>query len=432
MINTNEIPHLPGVYLMRDGGGKIIYIGKAKDLRKRVSQYFTGKKTDWKTASLVMVVRKIDYIVCASERDAFVLEDKLIKGNQPFFNVMLKDGKTYPYVQITADPYPRIITTRKRKKDGSKYYGPYPNGLQLRNLLKFLWRSKIINARPCKWKFSEDKPLAAHKINSCVYFHTGQCIAPCNGPQAAHDYKALIKRAVLFFEGKYTQVISKLEILMKQQADSLNYEAALEYRDIINTLQNMRQRITVSKIQEDQLEFGKPEALKRLAQALGLKSLPQHIEAFDTSGLFGKQAVGSMVCFKGGAPCKDHYRRFKIKSDLPEYGNNDFVMIAEIVERRVKALKRAKEPLPDLFVIDGGKGQISAVQSALFRQKINIPIIGLAKREEEIFFPFKEDSLKLDKNDQALLLLMQMRDEVHRFGITYHRYLRNKKLMEED
>lgn len=432
-----SLPHSPGVYIMRDAGGAIIYIGKAIDLAKRVSQYFQKLRSgtgEWKLPGLMATMRRIDYLPCESERDALVLEERLIKEHQPFFNKMLKDGKAYPYVRLSMnEDFPRLTITREKKRDGARYFGPYPQAGQLKGLLRHLWSAKVIALRPCRWNFSVKKPLPERKINSCVYFHTGQCPAPCAGKISADDYRAMADRAELFLSGRHGELAERFRAEMQSASAAMDYEKAARCRDFIAALDAMRERIKISRYTDEQIErnLAKSRAAVRLAEVLGLKRPPVHIEAFDNSHLFGEQAVGCMVCFTGGEKNRPHYRRFKIKSASPEKGGDDFMMMQEIVGRRLAALMRAGEPLPDLMLIDGGPGQLAAAAKAAALCGARLPLAALAKREEELFVPGRPESIRLDRADPALRLLMEIRDEVHRFAVTYHRFLRDKKLLEE-
>ncbi|MDD4003841.1 MAG: excinuclease ABC subunit UvrC [Elusimicrobiaceae bacterium] len=431
------LPHSPGVYIMRAGKGEIIYIGKAIDLARRVSQYFQQSRAGeggWKIPGLMALLRRIDYLPCQSERDALVLEERLIKEHQPFFNRMLKDGKTYPFVRLNLnEPFPRLSVTREKRRDGARYFGPYPHAAELKGLLRHLWSAGIIPLRPCKWNFSPERPLARKKTDSCVYYHTGQCPAPCAGGISPRQYREIAERAELFLEGRHQELADRFRALMSAASERLDYEQAARYRDFLETLRHMRERIKISRCTGSGLEakLAKSRAAMRLAETLGLKRPPVHIEAFDNSHLFGEQAVGSMVCFTGGEKNRPHYRRFRIKSALPERGGDDFLMMREIVTRRLAALAKTGEPPPDLLLIDGGPGQLAAAAKAVAASRLRVALVALAKREEELFVPGRGKSIRLDRSDPALRLLMEIRDEAHRFAITYHRRLRDKKLLED-
>jgi excinuclease ABC subunit C len=436
-MDISSIPHILGVYIMRSADGEIIYIGKAKDVSKRIVQHLKNFKSgrEWKFANILTILKQIDYIPCESERDALILERNLIKRHQPFYNSMWKDDRSYPSVKLTLnEDFPRMLVTRKKEKDGALYFGPYPQAPALVRLIRYLQKSKIFPLRPCKWNFSIKKPLSPKKTNSCIYFHTKQCPAPCAKKISKTEYGKIAKRAKLFFDGKFEKLKKEFSKLMDSASKNMEYENAAKYRDFIQTIDNMGEKIRVSKYKQEDiaLYLDKNQASRELGQILKLKKDPVHIEAFDTSSLFAKQAVGSMVCFVLGKRNKTHYRHFKIKSELPKTGSDDFLMIKEIVKRRLYGLQKTSKKYPDLLLIDGGMGQLSAAAQAAAELKIRLPIISLAKKHEEIFVPGKKTSIELDRASSALRLLMQIRDEAHRFAISYHRLLRNKKLLERE
>lgn len=433
-VELNLLPSKAGVYLMRSATGDILYIGKAKNLRKRVAQYFKGNysmQAGWKIPNLAALVKKIDYIPCVSERDALILERRLISEHKPFFNAMWKDDKSYPYLKITVnEDFPRIFLTRKKISDGAVYLGPYPKTSAIKNLIGYLWRIGFLPLRQCRWDFSLKKPLSKVKINSCLYFHTGQCPAPCAGKISKKAYKAIAQRAVMIFEGKFEKLKKQFTRQMKENTKKLNYEESARYRDFLSALEHISEKVLIGKYKGEDLAkiLQKTTAIRTLSGILKLKNLPVHIEAFDTSHLFAKEPVGAMVCFIDGSKNHSHYRRFKIKTEMKTYGADDYAMIEEIVSRRLEAIKISGESPPDLILIDGGKGQLSSAISAVERTGLKIPVISLAKRKEEIFTPNRAESIILSKSNPALKLLMEIRDEVHRFAITYHRKLRTKKL----
>ncbi len=437
-LGINLLPKSAGVYLMKDGRGTIIYIGKAKNIFNRVHQYFKEEnyvEGGWKTVGLVPLIRKIDFIICASERDALLLENKLIKKYQPFFNTLLKDDKTYPFIKLSVqEDYPRLTVTRKRVRDGALYFGPYPKGLMLRSVLDFLQKNKYAPLRPCKWSFSRQKPLAEKKAASCIYNHTRLCPAPCCGRISYGDYRAIVKRVRLFLEGDFKKFKKTVLADMRKASAALDYEQAAKLRDFANALEHFKERVEVSNYRQEKLakSVQSGQKLKRLSEILGSSKIIRHIEAFDNSHLQGHQAVGAMVCFIDAQKYKAHYRRFKIKTPMPQRGADDFAMMREIVSRRLSQIKLlAPKRRPDLFVIDGGKGQLAFALEAIEASGLDIKVISLAKREEEFFVPNRQSSVKLDKSDAALRLLMEIRDEVHRFAITYHRLLRGKALLKK-
>lgn len=424
-----NLPNAPGVYLMRDSASQIIYIGKALNLKKRVSSYFlSSKNRDAKTSALVAVIRHIDYVPTASEREALVVERRLINQYQPMFNVMWKDDKSYPYVVLTAkDDFPRVFLTRHKKRDGSLYFGPYPNVSQVRNLLHWAWRKKLFPLRPCKFDIHEGHPLPYKKVKSCLYLHTGQCPAPCLGKISKPAYKRIVERARWFFAGEKEKLISQWESEMKKLSRAKRYEEAGAVRDRIDTIQHMRERVTYREINESMLEARVKESrfIQDLMQGLHLKKPPQRIECFDISHIQGVEKVASMVSFDRGRPDKSQYRKFIIKT---VDGIDDFKSMAEVVGRRYRRLLIEDKPLPDLVLIDGGKGQLSFALAAIQSLGIkDLAVAALAKQEEEIFLPGKSDSIRLPKDSAGHLLLRYIRDEAHRFAITFHRQRRQKR-----
>ena len=430
-LDRRHLPHKTGVYIMRDAAGDILYIGKAIDLAKRVSNYFNPNKTDAMDQSLVPLIRTIDYILCESERESLLLERRLIGEHQPFFNVVWKDNKSYPYLKITmGEDFPRMFTTRRKTRDGGAYFGPFPKVSPLRGLLRYLWRLKLFPLRPCRWDFSETKPLDPRKISSCLYYHTKECPAPCAGKITKADYGEIAQRAVKFFKGRYRELQDEFEAEMKKASASLDYELAAHMRDNAAALAQMGERVRVRAVEAESVggQVDRTRMVTSLQQALMLKAPPVHVECFDISHFQGHQTVASMTCFVGGKPNRDHYRKFKIREVS---GIDDFKSMREAVYRRYKRLRDEKAALPDLVLIDGGKGQLGAALEALADLKIKIPMASLAKRIEEVFLPGRAESILLRLDDPALRLLQQLRDEAHRFGVAYHRLLRDKHLFEE-
>lgn len=415
---------------MRDAAGDILYIGKALDLAKRVAQYFNPNKEDVKVQALAPLVRRVDYVLCASEREALLLERRLINENQPFFNAMWKDGKTYPYLKVTlGEDFPRILTTRKKIRDGGAYFGPFPRVAPVKSLLRYLWKQKMFPLRPCRWDFSVGKPLDPRKIKACLYYHTKECPAPCAARISKDDYRTLAQRAVLFFKGRYKDLREDFEREMKEASAAQEYERAAQLRDNSAALALMGERVRVRKVEADEIG-GHLAATRRvtdLQAALGLAAPPVHIECFDISHFQGHETVASMTCFQGGKPHRDHYRKFLIREVS---GIDDFKSMREAVYRRYKRLNAEKARLPDLVLIDGGKGQLGAAAEALAELKVRIPLASLAKRIEEIFLVGRTESIVLPLGSPALQLVQQLRDEAHRFGVAFHRQRRDKKLFE--
>ncbi len=413
---------------MRDAGGAILYIGKANDLSKRVAQYFNPAKADLKNTLLAPLVRKLDYIPCASEREALLLERRLIRRRQPFFNSMWKDDKSYPYLKVTmGEDFPRMLLTRKKARDKGVYFGPYPKVTPVKSLLRYLWRQKFFPLRPCRWSFSLAKPLAPRKIRSCLYSHTRECPAPCAGRISPEGYRRIAQNAILFFRGEYGGLKDRFEIEMRESSRRMDYEKAALLRDNIAALTQMGQRVRVQAVTISEAEgVAASRAVSDLQEALGLSSPPFHVECFDISHFAGKQTVASMVCFQGGAPHRGHYRKFRIK-EVP--GIDDFKAVREVVRRRLRRLNNSGEALPDLILIDGGKGQLAEAVKVLKELKLKVPAASLAKRLEEVFLPGRKEPVLLARERPALRLLQRLRDEAHRFAVGYHRHLRSKSLL---
>jgi len=354
-LDRRHLPHKTGVYIMRDAGGDILYIGKANDLAQRVAQYFNPKNDNVKNQALAPLIRRIDYVLCESEREALLIEQRLIKENQPFFNAVWKDDKSYPYLKITmGEDFPRMFLTRRRLRDGGVYFGPYPKVAPVKSLLRYLWKQHILPLRPCRWDFSETKPLDRRKINSCIYYHTKECPAPCAARVSKDNYRSIAERAVMFFKGKYKDLQEEFEREMKTASENLEFEKAALMRDNMHALGLMGERIRVRAVNADEVggHLAASRSVTALQAALGLAVPPVHVECFDISHFQGHQTVASMVCFVGGRPHRDHYRKFKIRDVA---GIDDFKSMHEVVYRRYKRLQAEKAALPDLVLIDGAR-----------------------------------------------------------------------------
>ncbi|MGI6225820.1 MAG: excinuclease ABC subunit UvrC [Peptococcales bacterium] len=543
----NALPSSPGVYLMKNSSGDIIYVGKAISLKSRVKSYFQNKKHDSaKTRALVKNIADLEYILTDTELEALILECNLIKEHRPKYNVSLKDDKTYPYLKITAEDYPRVIVTRKVYKDGAKYFGPYTSATNLRETIELLKR--LFPFRSCKQPvFTNERP--------CLNAHIKRCLAPCIGRISKEEYNEIIKQVVLFLEGKEEALLVKLEKDMEQAAASLEFERAAQLRDQIQGIKLVmeKQKIVsggtedqdvmamargfneacvqvffirsgkiigrenyflkgtddlersevleafikqyyiqqdfipreilvetelseVKVLEEwlsekkgsrvyikvpkrgdrkellelvgknaleamDKVELEKREkkamtegAVMELEKELALPRPPLRIECFDISNTQGTDSVASMVVFEGGKPKKDQYRRFKIKT---VEGPNDYASMYEVIARRFRNAREEKKDigdkgkfskLPDLVIIDGGKGQLESARKAMEEQGFaNIPTFGLAEREEWLFAGEQSEPIILPRSSKALYLLQRIRDEAHRFAITYHRSLRGKR-----
>ena len=399
-----------GVYLFKDSNGQIIYIGKAVSIRRRVESYFRSNLKSLKTDLLVGHIHDIEIIPTFSEAEALLLEASLIKRHQPKYNIELKDGKTYPYIQITKDEFPLVsvvrLNTRKNKHIKADFYGPYVNPSLIREALIII--RKIFHFRSCETL--PNKP--------CLDFHIGLCDAPCVQNISKQEYLRNIRHVRLILEGKKDDLYKDLQEQMETTARNKDFEAAAKIRDQIRA---------IGALYSGTRDINYFKEAEQLQRAFGLEQVPKRIECFDVSNIMGNQAVGSMVSFLNGKPDKSNYRRFKIKTVA---GIDDFQMIAEIVSRRYSRLKREGLAYPDLIMIDGGKGQLAAALAELKKLDISINIISLAKREEEVFMPGRRNSIVLSKDSLGLQLLQRIRDEAHRFAISYHRLLRSKKVLD--
>lgn len=419
---------------MRDGIGTIIYIGKARDLKKRVASYFMeSKRSDSRLQALVTAIRHVDYVATASEREALLLEQKLISDHQPTFNVMWKDDKSYPYVALTIqEDYPRLFLTRRRRRDGALYFGPYPSVRGVRQLLSWAWRKKLFPLRPCDLEITEGEPYPYEKVKSCLYLHTGECPAPCLARISKEKYGETVERTRWFFEGRKDKLIEEWTTRMNVLSADMRFEEAAQLRDRIETLEHMNERVTFREMTEEMLadRVRGSRAVQDLMKALGLKKPPERIECFDISHIQGVEKVASMVSFHRGRPDKSNYRKFIIRT---VEGIDDFKSMAEAVGRRYRRLKKEGKPFPDLVLIDGGKGQLSAALRAITEVGVEgIPLAALAKEEEELFVPGRSESIRLPEDSPALLLVRHVRDEAHRFAITFHRLRRGKRAFDED
>lgn len=531
------IPAQPGIYKYYNQANELLYVGKAKHLRKRVSSYFSKTFTNYKTHELVQRIHHIEFTIVNNEQDAFLLENTLIKEFQPRFNISLKDDKTYPYIVIKNEPFPRVFFTRRKINDGSQYLGPYTSVEKVRELLDVIKQN--IHLRTCKLNLSENN-IKKEKFKVCLEYHLGNCKGPCEGLQTMEDYNEELAQLINLLKGNMGPVMQYFKKEMQAHVTNMEFEKAAHYKVKIEHLKNYQARSTVvntrmgsvdvfsiledgniayvnylavnagtivqtktimleKKLEETAAEvlafaaaqlrdsFGsktneiivpfaidypqeeiiitipkggdkkkllelseknvnyfreelkkrkmlnleekttaeKTGVLKQLQKNLQLSSLPLHIECFDNSNLQGSYPVSAMVCFINGQPDRSAYRRYKVKTVI---GINDFASMEEVVYRRYKRLTEENTPLPQLVIIDGGKGQLSAAMksiSALGLQS-TITVVGLAKNEEEIFFSGDTQSVKLPWDSESLKLIRRIRDEVHKHGITYHRNLRSK------
>ncbi|MDI6605690.1 MAG: excinuclease ABC subunit UvrC [Candidatus Omnitrophota bacterium] len=402
-----NLPESPGVYMFKDAEGKVIYIGKAKSLKKRVQSYFVHR-LDSKTQTMLSKVACLDYVVTSSEAQAQILEAALIKERQPQYNIDLKDDKSFPWIRITEEEFPVVSICRRKKRDiddNSLYFGPYTNAKLLRQALKIMRR--IFGFRSCK------------KIprKACLYWRVNLCPGPCIERIGRDSYREIIERIKMFLESRYARLIEELSRKMNWAAEDKEFEEAAKIRDQINALSAIAASGAVSSAINE---------LEEAKSALKLEKLPLRIEAFDISNISGKEACGSMVSFYAGASDKNNYRRFRIKT---VEGIDDYKMLAEVVRRRYLRIMREKTPLPDLILIDGGRGHLSAAKRVLEGLGIDLPLISIAKEEENIYINDRLKPLRLARDCVALNLIRRIRDEAHRFAVSYHHILRRKRIL---
>jgi len=545
-----EVPTKPGVYLHKNSAGTIIYVGKAKNLRNRLRSYFQeGRFVDAKTKAMVSHIDDFDYLVVDTEDEAFILEDNLIKKHKPKYNILLRDDKTYPYIKVTNEEFPKIYPTRKIIKDGSKYFGPYSDVPSMKMLLRII--RSLFYVRSCNLKLNT-KSIQEGKFKLCLDYFIHKCLGPCVGYISKEQYQENIKSAIQILQGRTKKLLQMLEDKMNELAEQEKFEQAAEVRDKLLKLQdfNARQKIVsqdlkdrdvfgIARIEDYvcsvvflvregkvigkkhffvktsleateseiiqrtletwymQAEFAPdeillpyepndleyisdwiqskfkqgitfsipqagdkfklvamvnenakfilqehinalekrekqiPKAVLSLQRDLRLSRPPIKLECFDNSHIQGTDLVSSMVVFENGKPKKSEYRKFKNETVLR---NDDYATMKEVVRRRYTRLITEKQQLPDLIIIDGGKGQLNAALEVLEELQIlnKVNIIGLAKRLEEIFVPGESDSILLPKASLSLRLLQQIRDEAHRFAITYHRKLREQRTLQTE
>jgi excinuclease ABC subunit C len=535
----SSIPHEPGIYQYFDGKGTLLYVGKAKDLRKRVSSYFFSNQENQKTIELVEKIKDIQFTIVNSEHDAFILENELIKNYQPKYNINLKDDKTYPYIIIKNESFPRVYITRRKIKDGSTYIGPFTHALAVRELMNHI--KQTIPLRTCTLPLTK-KNIELGKFKVCLEYHIGNCLGPCQNFQTEASYNESIDQVQNLLKGNIKPVVQELQTKMQEEAAAMQFEkAALTKRkieeletyqtksvvytkhqhpmdvfsiahkedqayvsylmvqegriiqthilpltvpleenketilsfaihyfrnnlassakemivpfDFEDKLPDVKYTIPLQGDKEQLLALSQKNAdyalkdweykqklvqvnpikedgvLQELKDQLHLGVLPVHIECFDNSNIQGAFPVSAMVCFKNGQPSKSDYRKFNIKTVV---GINDFASMKESVYRRYKSVLEKKQTLPQLVIIDGGKGQLNAAVEALTELGIqqDLTTVGLAKNLEEIFFVGDKDSMKLNWQSDAHRLIRNIRDEVHRFGIQFHRSKRSKGALE--
>jgi excinuclease ABC subunit C len=423
---AKQFPTTPGVYLMKDAQGVVIYVGKAKNLRSRASTYFTqAAAEEHRTAELVKHIADLDFVPADSEVDALLMEARLVKDIQPRFNSDLKDDKSFPYLQIRIrEDYPRVEFTRSPRRRGVKLYGPFTSARSLRMAVQVLQR--VFQFRTCHLDIKEDEQRWRW-FRPCILHNIRQCTAPCNFRVTKDDYRKQIRSLRLVLEGKKDRLLREMEAEMKAASAAMQFEKAARLRDEIAALQKLEMRGDVDKdVQPHVFHIDPKKGLRGLQKILGLREKPRTIECIDVAHLAGEDTVASLVSFIDGLPFKPGYRRYKIRS---VEGIDDFASVREVVARRFRRLSDEDGVFPDVFMIDGGKGQLNAAVQAFQVLGVEPPtLISLAKREEEIFRPGESEPIRLSRHSAALRLLQYVRDEAHRFAQHYHHVLRRRKL----
>ncbi len=426
---VRTFPTTPGVYLMKDAQGRVIYVGKALNLRSRAGSYFhETSKSDPRVADMMPLVADIDYLECDNEVDALLTEARLIKDLQPTFNERLKDDKSFPYLEIfLREDFPRVEFTRTPSERGTKLYGPFASAKSLRGAIAVL--QKIFKFRTCSLEINEGDDKWRW-FRPCLLANIGQCTAPCNLRISKDEYRKDIHRLRMFLEGKKADLYREMESEMREAAAALDFERAARIRDEIESLRSLNLRGELDKhVQPEVFYIDPKKGLAGLAKVLKLIETPRTIEGVDIAHLGGDESVGSLVQFIDGVPFKPGYRRFKIRS---VEGVDDYAAIREVVARRFRGLSERDEVFPDILLIDGGRGQLSAALDAFQALGIDPPTtISLAKEEEEVFRPGSDAPLRLSRHAYALRLLQYVRDEAHRFAQHYHHILRRKRTIGE-
>ncbi|HUT45182.1 MAG TPA: excinuclease ABC subunit UvrC [Sedimentisphaerales bacterium] len=426
-----DFPAGPGLYFMKGPADKVLYIGKAKNLRSRAASYFQPSSDliasrGPKIAEMIAKVESVDFLESPNEVDAVLQEARLIKDIRPPYNTELVDDKTFPYLQITTgEDFPGVYITRKPKHRGIRLFGPFTSAKDLRAVLVVL--QKIFKFRTCKLSLDEDDRKRRF-FRPCLLYSIKQCTAPCSAKIDKHEYKKIVTDLVKFLRSKRSIILRRLRTQMAQASEALEYEKAAMFRDRIRLIERLDQRGTPDEhVQPEVFAADPAEALVKLRELLQTAEPVRIIEGIDVANIGGAEAVGSLVKFIDGKPFKSGYRRFKIKTVK---GIDDYAMIAEVVKRRYKYALRGEELWPDLVLIDGGLGHLRAAEKAF--AEMNAPavkIASIAKREEEIYLQDRSRPLKLPSNSPARKLLQYVRDEAHRFAQHYYHILRSKKLL---
>jgi excinuclease ABC subunit C len=429
---AKALPKTPGVYLMKDDKGRVIYIGKSASLRDRVGSYFqAGTKLEHKKSGLIDAICDFETIDCDTEVEALLSENRLIKDIQPRYNARLLDDKTFPYLMVTTnEEFPGVYVTREPKTQGVKLYGPFTSVHSLKEAVTVL--QKAFKFRTCHLDIAEADDKRRF-FRPCLLYPIKQCTAPCAAKIPKDTYRSDITRLLRFLDGEKKSVLKTMEKEMMQASENRDYELAARIRDEIKALTSLGDRAA-----KGEQEYWQPEAfvtdpkegLEKLQEVLGLPEPPRIVEGIDIAHLQGGEMVGSKVCFIDGVPFKDAYRRYKIKHGQ---GNNDYLSIQEVVSRRYREAGANNELFPDVILIDGGLGQLHAAMDVFKTMNVKPPmVISLAKKEELVFIQARSEPTRLATNNLALKLLQYIRDEAHRFAQHYHHILRRKAQLEED
>lgn len=424
-------PTGPGLYFMKGAGGKVLYIGKAKNLRSRVSSYFQASgelavSRGPKIVEMISKVKTIDYLETGTEVDALLKEARLIKDIHPPYNTDLADDKTFPYLEITTgDDFPGVYITRKPRERGSRLFGPFAGSKDLRGVLVVLQR--IFRFRTCKLEI-EEADSKRKFFRPCLLYSIKQCTAPCSAKIERVEYKKIITDLVKFLRSKRSVVLRQLRGQMAEASERFEYERASMFRDRIRLIERLDARGRPEEdVQPEVFASDPTAALEELQGLLGVSEPVRIIEGIDAANISGREAVGSLVKFIDGRPFKSGYRRFKIKT---VEGIDDYAMIAEVVKRRYKYALAGEELWPDLVLIDGGLGHLHAAEKAFGEMEAPVPrIAAIAKRQEDIFLQGRSQPLKLPAHSPVRKLLQYVRDEAHRFAQHYHHILRNKRML---
>jgi len=426
-----NFPTGPGLYFMKDAGDKVLYIGKAKNLRSRVASYFqpavdlTASRGP-KIVEMLNKVETVDILETPNEVDAVLKEARLVKDIRPPYNTDLVDDKTFPYLEITSrEDFPGVYITRKPRQKGIRLFGPFASAKDLRSVLVVL--QKIFRFRTCNLNIREDDEKRRF-FRPCLLYSIKQCTAPCGAKIDKHEYKKIIRDLVKFLQSKRSTILRQLKKQMAEASEALEYEKAAMFRDRIRLIERLDRRGTPDEnVQPEVFAADPTEALIKLRELLHRAEPVRIIEGIDVANIAGAEAVGSLVKFIDGKPFKSGYRRFKIKTVK---GIDDYAMITEVLKRRYKYALRGEELWPDLVLIDGGLGHLRAAEKALKEMKApDITIASIAKREEDIYLQGKSKPLKLSANSPVRKLLQYVRDEAHRFAQHYHHILRGKKML---